>query len=78
MRKLLTNFMVYGGVGFGAFAAMAIAEEAITDKLLQSFDSQSWQGGIGAIVALGATFLIRRRRNSKRLAKTGLKKLLSR
>lgn len=78
MRRLMTNFLVYGGVGFGAFAAMAIAEEAITDKLLQSFESQSWQGGIGAIVALGATFLIRRRRNRKRPAQSALKRRLAR
>jgi len=70
--------MIYGGVGIGAFTAMAVAEEAITDRLLSSFDSQSWQGGLGAIIALVATFLLRRRRNRKRIERTGLKKLIAR
>jgi len=78
MRKSLTNFMIYGGVGIGAFTAMAVAEEAITDRLLSSFDSQSWQGGLGAILALSLTFLIRRRRNRKRRERTGLRKIVAR
>ena len=62
LRRLISRLFIYGGIGVGAFVAVAVVESVATRYLLgEALDLSLWQKLAALAVVLILTAVLRRR-----------------